>query len=155
MRFTEDDCEPERAPKRCKTVSLDDALTMDFNDRLTGDNPEILAHHPMLEAETDVSFSEVPSWFKSAHNFVIDATFTKHVTQKFKKFLDGTLFVNPRTGFLRLRDEDGMTVQSVYLTSSLGAKWNAAFQEGGTVSITKPFHGLLVNVVKPPYRLSI
>ena len=105
----------------------------------SGDEPENVIKRPRLSDVVDMS------------TFWLDVTFTKHVTQKNKRFIDGRVQMDPRTLTAKLFDLEGSFVCSGNFQTVLGftERWNTAFTEGKELMITKGFYSHLVFVPEP------
>ncbi len=79
---------------------------------------------------------------------VLDVTFTKQSTKKYKRCTDGKLTVFAQLGVAKLEDDQGTYLASCDFGAvpSLVDRWNAAFDEEKGLEITKGFGSYLVYV---------
>jgi len=87
--------------------------------------------------------------------FWVEVTYTKHVSQRNKKSMDGRVQMYPRTLTAKLFDYEGTYVCSGNFQTVLGftERWNKAVQEGTDITITKGFYAHLVFVPAPNREL--
>ena len=101
---------------------------------MSDSEPEMVAKRPRTVVIIDVT----PFW--------LDVTFTKQVTQKNKKFIDGRILMDPKTLTAKLFDLEGGFVCAGNFQAVLGftERWNRAVDEGTDFTVTKGFFGHLV-----------
>ena len=83
-----------------------------------------------------------------ARPVVLEVTYTKHLTQRYKRYSDGRLNVFPTLGVAKLEDIEGSFLASADLGGvlSLVDRWNAAAKEGKGLEVTKGFGAYLVYI---------
>ena len=111
----------------------------------SGDDTERVSKRPRQSSTAAVDLS----------TFWVDVTYTKHVSQRNKKSMDGRVQMFPRTLTGRLFDLEGTYVCSGNFQTVLGftERWNEAVQAGKDITITKGFYAHLVFVQQPTREL--